>query len=202
MGRKFKLLLDIIGLILFLGGAVIAGLASEDSLNRLTYAGGFLAGLGLALIFVDAIFTGRVVFSERYYTRSFSGCAARLWGLLMVLVGLAISGVAALEFLLPGGTLDIFGRGLGLGLVMLLIGISLLFYSIIEVLGAVEERESTLALVSSLPKRLFFLAAAVVGLALILAGLLQLIAPGAPLEVIKGFLPDLPAFPTPPAIGS
>jgi len=171
-----KLVLIIYLVFIFSGGlAAYYGLTHENQF--LAGIGLFGLGIGLVLIGIDDIVTRESVEQDDAgYVSTYRGWSAIFGGVLWIVLGITslVSAGAVLlgqqDFLLQW-VMQHPGLGLiGLGLAALGSGGRILF-------GAEEQKDSTLSFVVSLPGRIFGLIVIFIGLALMAAGVVEILFP-------------------------
>ena len=168
-----------VSLLLFLGGTGLSYLGWKLSYSWLLYLG--LLPVGAAVVFwgLQAIWTRRSSYDSsegRDATRTYTGCAAMLDGLSLVLIGAGIAFVGLAGTVGLGDALWEHVRSRP-GLAMIFIGCLIAVYSSTTILGAREENRGSLNLLVSLPGRLFAIACLLAALALVLLGGLEIVFP-------------------------
>lgn len=183
------------GSILVVGGLILAGLAEGAAWARAL--GLVLAGLGVVLAFLPGAIAGYLLLDPRRDTADTSlGTAVRLWSAVMIAIGLGIAFYGLAQFISPDAAARFAHSRAGLGMLLVLGGSAVGFYNLVRFLG-LQAREPTLrASLALLPGRFSSLAGILLGLFLIFAGLVQLLAPDLPGLLLRELLPPLP---TPPA---
>lgn len=159
-----------------------------------------VAGLGIAAGGVQDMITRYVSISyqeARSQVQTYSGLSAVLFGIMWILVGLCLFG---------GGLIYTIGLDNLMwdyvqahpGPVMVMIGLMMMAYGGVEVLGAREDRLSASFwnFLGSVPARIFGVVLIVIGLAVVTAGAWELVAPNNFDTVIAQlkdtFLPPMP----------
>ncbi len=186
------------GLGLLVLGVIVAAEALPLPLPRPLPLGTILMGAGLALGFVDSLTSGRLSFhTEGFAPERYQGLAARLWGLLMLLAGSALATGGLAEWVSPGFLERMFRSPLGLGGSLVLGGILVALYGLTQVLGPSGTGEGWLRRLSALPARLVFGLVVLLGLSIVLAGGLYIIAPNTVSGWVSAARNTLPAPPLP-----
>jgi hypothetical protein len=161
---------------IFTGGfAAYYGLTNE---NQFLAGFGLLGvGIGLILIGINNIVTRESVEQDEVGNVStYRGWSAIFEGILWVVLGIAVfaSGVSVLLGQ-QKSMLDWIIVHPGIGLVGL--GLALMAYGSHTLLGAEEERSSALSLLGSLPGRIFAFFLILIGLALAVVGMVEILFP-------------------------
>jgi hypothetical protein len=184
---------NILKLGIFLLAALLLFLGQWLSSEILTYFGLILMGLEAMVIGAEAIITRRLIDVSRYNrhaSETYVGPAAIAQGMIMIMMGLFLNGLALASFLDNGREVFLhFVRRPGL--VLLLFGLLLVLTAISAFAGSVEDKEGsrfevTLTLLTSrlLPGLiLVMLAAGALGL-----GLFEVVAPHVFDQMGGGFL--------------
>ena len=153
-----------------------------DYPQPLVVFGVFLAGLGTAVLGVLDIRSreSRFEMGEEGYSRTetYRGLSAISWGVFFILLGLTLSGGAALVLFGLGDAALAFARARPGGL-LILGGFLALTYALPTLRGAVEDNRQLGRLLTSLPGRLLSVLLIMGGLLLIGLGVWETAAPGA-----------------------
>jgi hypothetical protein len=178
---------------IFLIAVLLLFLGQRLSSEILTYFGFIFMGLEAMVIGAEAVFTQRLIQASRYDRRAsetYEGPAAIAQGVIMIMLGLFLNGLALASYLNNGRQvfLHFIRRP---GLILLLFGLLLLLTAISAFAGTVEDKEGsrfevTLTLLTSrlLPGLiLVILAAGALGL-----GLFEIVAPQVFDQMGGGFL--------------
>jgi len=182
------------GTILFVGGLFLFGLSEDVPWRRAL--GIAAAGLGLAILFLPGAIDGRFLFnSQRDTTDTSLGTAVRLWSVVMIAGGLSVFVFGLAELVSPQRAARFAGSHNGIGIILVLGGSAVSFFYLVRLLG-LQARDSTLrASLSILPGRLYSISGILAGLLAVAAGLMQILAPELPGQLLRQLLPLF----TPPA---
>lgn len=196
MKKRLRFLdFELIGILLLLGGLVVAGI----DFPRHWPQGLLLAGMGIVISAVEPLITGIGISTS--FRRSekeffvgpdddfvtFLGGTARLWGATRVLFGGIVTWIALREWFSPGWALDWVKSSSGQAQLLLGGGLVITLTGIVGILGPVETRKSMAAILFS-PSRWFGMVLFLVGLALLWLGVLQWVAPETIGNWIQNFL--------------
>jgi hypothetical protein len=168
--------LTIFILLIFCGSlATYYGIQRESSL--LTGLGLAAAGVGIVILGADALSRRESIEQdEAGYVSTYRGCSAILIGILWVMVGLIVS-ISGLVVLIRQQKFLLEWLGKHPGLALIALGLVLLAYGGQELLGSEEQRSSALAILGSLPARVFGLVLVLASLTLFAAGVLEILLP-------------------------
>ncbi len=194
MSRKWKWIM----IALLIGAAVLFAVGEQYPESPVLTIGLGLLGLGVIISGVDSILTREAIFQyeETTTTDTYTGFSAVVWGICFVLIGLAILGASVTHGLgVDKLVLASITQHPGLALVY---GSGVAFtFAIPGIIGSHEQRRSKLALFVSLPGRFFWLLILMAAIAMLLLGVLDLIAPSfvaALVQYLKSLLPHLPEY--------
>jgi hypothetical protein len=161
-------------------GLAIAVLGGSLQLTRLGLVGLGVLGVGVTCWGASGVIEGRMIFFHPgvRYSESYYGLAARAWGILISMVGLALVGFSLLLFLNPDMSFKQFAySSSGTSIALLLGGLIGILYGTTLVLGRAEDSSSWVRKAMSLPGRLLGLFVLLVSVGLTVAGLTRLVAP-------------------------
>lgn len=166
-------------------GVVLAGLSIRLHNALLQNAGLGLLGVGALLEGGRAILTGRMSLGggrRSGQAAMFQGLPARLFGIILALVGAGLLSASVIQTWLP--TLNLWDEVVGLArtgpgnAVMLgIFGLVLALWGLARIVGSPQQNSSFSAVLVSLPARLVGLFWTLLGLALIVYGVAQFAAP-------------------------
>lgn len=186
------------GGIIALIGVVLAAIGGSLRFTRLGLLGLGVLGVGVVCWGVSGIVEGRMIFSRPgvRYRQSFYGLAARLWGVLICMAGVALFGFSLLLFVKPDMPYEqALTSPLGKSIGMLLGGLAGMIYALTLILGRAEDTGSWLRKALSLPGRILGVFVLVVCIGLAAAGVVRLVSPLAYDELIKAISDQLPRAP-------
>jgi hypothetical protein len=174
MTHKWQLLF----LVPMIGGGLLFALGTQQPESPLTTIGLGLLGVGIILLGLDSIITCEAIFQheESYTTETYTGFSAVVWGVCFVLVGLGIvSGAVIYGIGKDEAVLAHIGQHPGLALIYA--GAIVLTMAIPGIIGSHEENRSRLALLGSVPGRLFAMLLTTTAALVLLAGVYELVSP-------------------------
>jgi hypothetical protein len=162
---------------LIFGGGMAAYYGFNHENSVLAGLGVVVCGVGVFILGVDTLIRRESIEQDEVgYVSTYRGCSAIFIGVLWALIGIIV---------VISGFVILIGQQKHLlqwltehpGLALVAVGLVLLAYGGQEVLGSEEQRSSFLAILFSLPPRLFGLLMIVGGLALLAAGVLEILFP-------------------------
>jgi hypothetical protein len=170
----------------FLVGVLLFALGTQYSESPLQLIGLGLTGVGIVILGADSIITRRASFddSETNTTENYTGFSAVMWGVCFVLVGLALTGGAIIFGLQQDGAVTAY-LGQHPGPLLLYAGAIVLTMSIPGIIGSHEVNRSRLAILGSVPGRLFALLFTLVAGGVMLVGIYELLSPAGFDEVMQ-----------------
>jgi hypothetical protein len=182
MPGRWKLLL----LAPFIVGVLLFALGTQYPESPLQLIGLGLTGVGIVILGADSIITRRASFddSETNTSENYTGFSAVLWGACFVLVGLALTGVAIVFALGQSEAVTAY-LSQHPGPALLYGGAIVLTMSIPGIIGSHEVNRSKLAILGSVPGRLFALLFTLVAGGVMLAGIYELLSPAGFDEVMQ-----------------
>ncbi|MCB0036451.1 MAG: hypothetical protein KDE51_20605 [Anaerolineales bacterium] len=169
----------ICGLLIGLGVMIFTG-ALPTNVVYPEAAGANISGLGIACIYLEGLFTGRITISthnRRYYPRTYGGVSARLLGAANLLLGITISTAGVVEWLHPQWLLNWLLTPFGLACAILLGSSWLIMQSVIVIYGSVEAQAAGWLALRHLPDRVFGTIMLAVAAMTLGVGLVQLVSP-------------------------
>jgi hypothetical protein len=173
--QKAKTWLPILSIV---GGFLLVYGGWKIPVTFLIYLGLLPIGFGIILFGVDAIRKKESSYTsgeDAYRSYSYRGLAAIMDGVVLVLLGIAVIGYGVVALLgLENSLLDFIKERPGL--ILIFGGLMLAAYSITLIFGTHEDRRG-LALLGSLPGRIFGLVLLFLGLGMLLLGGLEIISP-------------------------
>jgi hypothetical protein len=181
------------------GGLIAAGgvgLAAMGSALRLPSAGlvGLVVlGLGVCCWGISGLAEGRILFFSPgvRHRQSHYGWAARAWGVLLCLAGLAISGAGILLLLKPDVSLEqALYSSLGKGAGMFFCGMIGLLYSVTLIAGRAED-EGGCRKIMTLLRRAFGTLVLILSALVATAGLARVLAPETYVGVVRAISESL-----------
>jgi hypothetical protein len=170
----------------FLVGVLLFALGTQYPESPLQLIGLGLTGVGIVILGADSIITRRASFddSETNTTENYTGFSAVMWGVCFVLVGLALTGGAIIFGLQQDGAVTVY-LGQHPGPLLLYAGAIVLTMSIPGIIGSHEVNRSRLAILGSVPGRLFALLFTLVAGGVMLVGIYELLSPAGFDEVMQ-----------------
>ncbi len=179
-------------------GVALAALGGALQLTRLGLTGLGILGIGVICWGMSGLLEGRMVFfhSGVRYRESYYGLAARVWGILIILAGLALVGFSFLLFLNPDMSFrETATSSLVTSIGMFLGGLIGMLYAVTLILGRAEDSGSWLRKAMSLPGRILGVFVLLVSGGLALAGLLRFVAPQMYDDIVQSIIDQLPRAP-------
>lgn len=186
------------GGIIAIVGLALAGLGGALQLTRLGLAGLLVLGAGVICWGLSGVFEGRMSFFHPgvRYSESYYGLAARAWGVLICLAGIALVGFNFLLFLNPDMSFaEAASSRLGTSIGMVLGGLVGMLYAVTRILGRAEDNGSWLQRAITLPGRLLGVLLLLISTGLAAAGVVRLVAPQIYEEVVQSISDRLPRAP-------
>jgi hypothetical protein len=174
MSRRWKLL----RLAPLVGGGLLWAVGTQQPESPLTVIGLGLIGIGISLLGLESIVTREAIFTyeESNNQETYTGFSAILWGACFVLIGLGVLGGVIVHVSgVSAAVVDHLGRHPGWALVYA--GAIAITFAIPGIIGSHEERQSKLALLGSVPGRIFWLFIAAGALCALALGVLELVTP-------------------------
>ncbi len=177
--------LDAIGGALALAGVLTFALSTYVRLTLLGSLGIALLGAGVIFWGMDAVMEGRIRFTRHRHIRfaeTYSGLAARAWGLVFAVAGFLLLGFGLLSLTNPrtpvsNSLLSFFKTAVGTSVLLIFGGLLGGIYALTLIFGSVEQRGSIARDLLSLPSRLWGLIVLLLCLGLIIVGMLRFVAP-------------------------
>lgn len=192
MSRRWKFLL----LAPLVVGGLLWAVGTQQPESSLTVIGLGLIGIGISLLGLESIVTREAIFTyeESNAQETYTGFSAVTWGVCFVLIGLGVLGGVIVHVSGAGAAVvDHLGRHPGWALVYA--GAIVITFALPGIIGSHEERQSKLALLGSVPGRIFWLFIAVVALCALALGVLELIAPAGFDDLLHRIQASLPRWP-------
>jgi hypothetical protein len=180
MKIKWERFANLGGFVLIALGIVVASDTIRLPVSNQLPIGLEMCGVGLSVAFLDGLITGRI---HSFFGRSFEwgyyqGLLARLWGGLMLLIGLALAISGFLEWRSPGALSAFLSSPAGLGFGALFLGLVIGLFSLIKILQPVPQEGSRMKRLSHFLKRILWGLILFVGVLIAGLGLIQLAMPG------------------------
>ncbi|MDQ3685523.1 MAG: hypothetical protein M3430_07955 [Acidobacteriota bacterium] len=163
-------------------------------------AGLVILGVGVICWGVSGVIEGRMIFTAPgvRHRESYYGLAARLWGVLISMAGVALVGFGSLLIYRPGSSFEqVIGSPIGVSVGMLLGGVAGIIYAGTLILGRGEAGGSWLRVAASLPGRLIGLLVMLISMGLAAAGAASIVAPQTYERVVQSISDRLPRAPQP-----
>lgn len=186
------------GGIIALIGVVLAAIGGSLQFNLLGLLGLGVLGVGVVCWGVSGVIEGRMIFSRPgvRYRQSYYGLAARLWGVLLCMAGVALVGFSFLLFFNPDMAIEqALTSSLGKSIGMLLGGLTGMLYAMTLILGRAEDSGSWLRQALSLPGRILGVLVLMVSMGLAAAGVVRLVSPLAYDDLMQAISDQLPRAP-------
>jgi hypothetical protein len=161
-------------------GLALAALGGALRLSRLGLAGLGVLGVGVICWGLSGLIEGRMSFFHPgvRYSENYYGLAARAWGLLICLTGIALVGFSLLLFVKPDMSFaEIAASPLGASVGMFGGGLIGMLYAITLILGRAEDNDSWLRRAISLPGRLIGVFVLLISMGLCVTGVVRIVAP-------------------------
>jgi hypothetical protein len=174
MSRRWKLLL----LAPLVIGGLLWAVGTQQPESPLTVIGLGVIGIGISLLGLEAIVTREAIFTyeESNNQETYTGFSAVTWGVCFVLIGLGVTGGVIVHALGVGAALiERLGRHPGLALIYG--GAVALTFALPGLIGSHEENRSRLALLGSVPGRIFALLFTTTAALIVLAGIYEVVSP-------------------------
>jgi hypothetical protein len=168
------------GFVLIALGIVVASDTIRLPVSNQLPIGLEMCGVGLSVAFLDGLITGRIhsFFGKDFEWGYYEGLVARLWGGLMLLIGLALAAGGFIEWLRPGAVGSFVSSPAGLGSGAIFLGLVTGLFSLIKILQPVPQESSPMKRLSHILKRILWGLMMFVGVLIAGLGLLQLMIPG------------------------
>ena len=157
-------------------GVALAALGGALRLSRLGLAGLGVLGVGVICWGLSGMLQGRMSFFHPgvRYSENYYGLAARAWGILICLVGMALVGFSLLLFIKPDMSFaEAATSPLGTSVGMFVGGIIGMLYAVTLILGRAEDSGSWLRRAISLPGRLIGVFVLLISMGLSVTGLCE-----------------------------
>jgi hypothetical protein len=186
------------GGLIAVGGVVVAALGSALGVNRLGLLGMVILGVGIICWGLSGLIEKRILFFRPgvKYSQSYYGVAARAWGALLCLAGIAVAGFSALYFFAPDAEFaQVAGRLLGGRLGLVLAGLAGILYSLTLITSRTESHSTRMSVIMSLPRRVLGVIVLMVSITLTAAGMTSLLFPQVYEGVMQGISEMLPSAP-------
>lgn len=162
----------------FIAGVLLFALGTQYPESPFQLIGLGLTGVGIVIFGADSIITRRASFddTETNVSENYSGFSAVMWGVCFVLVGLALTGGAIVFGIKQDETVTTY-LGQHPGPALIYIGVLVVAMSIPGIIGSHEVNRSKLAILGSVPGRLFAMLITTSAALVVLAGIYELISP-------------------------
>jgi hypothetical protein len=186
------------GGIIALIGVALAAIGGSLQFTRLGLIGLGVLGVGVVCWGVSGVIEGRMIFSRPgvRYRQSYYGLAARLWGVLICMAGVALVGLSFLLFFKPEMSFEeALTSSVGKSIGMLLGGLTGMLYGMTLILGRAEDSGSWLRKAISLPGRILGVFVLVISIGLAAAGVVRLVTPQVYDDVVQAISDQLPRAP-------
>lgn len=162
---------------LIFGGGMAAYYGFNHENLLLAGLGVVVCGVGVIILGADALIRRESIEQdEAGYVSTYRGCSAILIGILWVVIGLIVS-VSGLVILVRQQKHLLQWLTEHPGLALIAIGLVMLAYGGQELIGSEEQRSSALAILGSLPARVFGLLLVLAGLTCFAAGAIEILLP-------------------------
>lgn len=176
-------------------GVGVAALGGILRVTSLGLVGLVIVGVGVGCWGISGLAEGRILFfrpgvrhTERYY-----GWAARAWGALLCMAGMALAGFGLLSLLWPDVSLEKAMDGsVGKGAGMFLGGLVGVCYSVTLILGRAEDGGAWWRRMMKLPLRFFGVLLLLASILIAASGAMRALAPKAYEGIVRAIGDNLP----------
>lgn len=179
-------------------GMALAALGGALRLSRLGLAGLGVLGVGVICWGLSGKIEGRMSFFHPgvRYSENYYGLAARAWGLLICLTGIALLGFSLLLFVKPDISFaEIAASPLCASVGMFCGGLIGMLYAVTLILGRAEDSDTWLRRAISLPGRLIGVFVLLISMGLSVTGVVRIVAPQIYEGVVRSISDRLPLAP-------
>ena len=186
------------GGIIAIAGVALAALGGALNFTLLGLAGLGILGVGVICWGLSGMIGGQMSFFHPgvRYRESYYGLAARAWGILICLAGIALVGFSLLLFVQPDMSFAETAKSpLGTSVGMLMGGLIGMLYAVTLILGRAEDSGSWLRRAMSLPGRLIGVFVLLISTGLAITGVVRIAAPQIYEGVVRSISDRLPLTP-------
>lgn len=186
------------GGIIAIVGVAITALGGALNLPRIGLVGLGILGVGVIGWGLSGVIDGRMSFFHPgvRYRESYYGLAARAWGILICLAGIALAGISLLLFIRPDMSFaETAASPLGTSIGMFVGGLIGMLYAATLILGRAEDSGSRLRRAMSLPGRLIGIFVLLISMGLTVTGVVRIAAPQIYEGVVRSIGDRLPLTP-------
>lgn len=186
------------GGIIAIAGVVVAAFGNVLGGTRPGLVGLAILGVGVLCWGLSGLIEKRILFFHPgvRYNESYYGVAARAWGALLSLAGLAVAGFSALLFFYPDITFErITGSPLSRGIGLFLGGLAGMLYSVTLITGRAETGGTWLRRLITLPRTILGLVLLMISIALTGAGVTRMLFPQFYERMVQTVSDSLPRAP-------